>query len=119
MRLSFFMAIVPLHSPVACTFPVGGHHRTMPDGSGSAQRYHNPDLAASDFSPASFLTAVTTVARPRLTALVQGGQAEIDHLQLLWEAVQAIHRLEKGTGAVNGTEPAFVDRIDLPGPIQL
>src|SRR5882724_11487439 len=39
---------------------------------GSAQRYHNPDLAASDFPPASFLTAVNTVARPRLTALVQG-----------------------------------------------
>lgn len=72
MRLSFFMAIVVLHSPVACSFPVGGHHRTMPDGSGSAQRYHNPDLAASDFSPASFLTAVTTVARPRLTVLVRG-----------------------------------------------
>jgi hypothetical protein len=63
---------LPWVDQVAGAFPVGGHHRTIPDGSASAQRYHNPDLAASDFSPASFLTTVNTVARPGLTALVQG-----------------------------------------------
>src|SRR5262245_34368216 len=52
-RLSFFIAIVPLNSPVACAFPVGRRQRTMPDGRESASRYHSPGFPTNDFSPIS------------------------------------------------------------------